>query len=523
METVHRWGVFQAEFTSEADYDEPFRDVRLRCSFKSPNRRTFWVEAFWDGDLTWRVRFMPDTTGRWKYRTVCSNIHDKRLHGRTGSFECVSYEGGNPLYTHGPLRLSDNRRYLVHADGSPFFWLADTAWNGAIKSTLDEWREYLDIRREQGFTAIQFVSTHWRGGPYDDEGEKAFEGQKKIMRLNADFFKRIDPKFAMLNERGFVAVPVLLWAIQGDINPGWTLVEEDAVLLARYLVARYGAHVLVWILGGDGYYTGEYADRWKRIGRAVFTDKNRQLVSMHLCGKHWILPEFLHEEWLDIIGYQSGHGVDEDTLRWLCQGPPSKDWKLAPPRPILNFEPNYEAHLAYRILKPITPRQVRRAAYWSLLIAPTAGVSYGTNGVWSWARKPEVPINHPHVGVADPWRKSVTFHGAEDMSRLKHVFAELPWWTLYPDPELLGAQPGIGNIELFIVASRATDRRIAVIYVPQKQSVHLNLWRLERPLRVTWLNPRTAEKIEGGTLSVNRATLKPPGHGDWLLILKAIS
>jgi hypothetical protein len=28
----------------------------------------------------------------------------------------------------GPLRVSDNRRFLVHADRTPFFYLGDTAW-----------------------------------------------------------------------------------------------------------------------------------------------------------------------------------------------------------------------------------------------------------------------------------------------------------------------------------------------------------------------------------------------------------
>lgn len=27
-----------------------------------------------------------------------------------------------------PLHVSANRRYLETADGAPFFWLADTAW-----------------------------------------------------------------------------------------------------------------------------------------------------------------------------------------------------------------------------------------------------------------------------------------------------------------------------------------------------------------------------------------------------------
>jgi len=417
------------------------------------------------------------------------------------------------------LRLSDNRRYLAHSDDTPFFWLADTAWNGIIKSALDEWSEYLSFRRQQGFSAVQFVITHWRGGPYDIEGEKAYEGKERILKLNVGFFKRIDTKFSMINEYGLVAAPVLLWAL-GD-NPGVNLVEDDAILLARYLTSRYGSHVLAWILAGDGDYRGEKAERWRRIGRAVFVNKDRQLVAMHPGGKHWILPDFLHEEWLDILGYQSEHGIDDSDLRWLCFGPPSRNWHLEPKRPIINLEPNYEEHLAYRILKPITAHMVRRAAYWSLLTAPPAGVSYGTNGVWYWATKPEVPFDHPHVGVAKSWGESVKLPGAKDMGRLRRFFSGIPWWTLYPDPEILAEQPGLRNVELFIAASRSENGKIAVIYTPEEQRLHLNLSGLKKPLDVIWINPHTGEEIKASPLSTDHVTLSPPEGGDWLLVLKS--
>jgi len=523
MITVHKWGMFEAKFESDGDYADPFRDVVLNCTFRSPSDREITVEAFWDGDSVWRVRFMPDEVGTWTYRTTCSNEHDEGLHNQVGSFESMPYKGENPLYVHGPLKLSNNRRYLVRADDTPFFWLADTAWNGIIRSTTDEWCEYLNVRREQGFTAIQFVLTHWRGGPYDIECEKAYEGKEKIVRLNVNFFKCIDPKFSMINKYGLVAVPVLLWAIRDDVNPGYNLIEDDAILVARYLIARYGTHILVWILAGDGDYRGEKAERWKHIGRAVFLNKHRQLVTMHPAGKHWILSEFLHEKWFDMIGYQSGHGASEDDLKWLCFGPPSKDWQLEPPRPIINLEPNYEEHLAYRIFKPITAHMVRRAAYWSLLASPPAGVSYGTNGVWYWAKKPEVPVNHPHIGIARPWREAIKLPGAEDMSRLKRIFSEISWWTLYPDPEILVEQPGLKNVELFTAACRSEDGKIAVIYTPEGQGLHLNLSRLQRPLEVVWVNPHTGEKMKAGNISADRANLRPPESGDWLLILKSMS
>lgn len=110
MMAVHKWGVFEAEYTSSYSYERPFRDVVVTCTFTSPSGRQVSVEAFWDGGLSWRVRFMPDEIGTWKYQTSCSDKQNTGLHEQYGSFECIPYEGINPLYVHGPLKLSDNRR-----------------------------------------------------------------------------------------------------------------------------------------------------------------------------------------------------------------------------------------------------------------------------------------------------------------------------------------------------------------------------------------------------------------------------
>ena len=35
---------------------------------------------------------------------------------------------------------------------------------------------------------------------------------------------------------------------------------------------------------------------------------------LHPGGMHWVLQEFKDEAWIDIHGYQSGHGDDDKTL-----------------------------------------------------------------------------------------------------------------------------------------------------------------------------------------------------------------
>ena len=108
---------------------------------------------------------------------------------------------------------------------------------------------------------------------------------------------------------------------------------RSGYLLARYMVARWSAHYVAWILPGDGDYGGSKAERWQRIGRAVFGEGPHAPVLLHPKGMHLPLAEFREETWLDINAYQSGHGDDESTLAWIVAGPPAKAWSEEPIRP----------------------------------------------------------------------------------------------------------------------------------------------------------------------------------------------
>jgi hypothetical protein len=80
---------------------------------------------------------------------------------------------------------------------------------------------------------------------------------------------------------------------------------------------------------------------------------------------------------------------------------------------------------------------VRRAAYYSLLAGPPAGVSYCAHGIWFWSRKAEVPLDHPRRGVADPWSACLNYPGAQQMKVLRSIFDSIEWWRLRPDRSLL--------------------------------------------------------------------------------------
>jgi hypothetical protein len=521
---VQQWTRFEAALTSATatDYPNPIQDVQVTIEFTAPSGQKYSVDAFWDGFKIWKARIAPTETGRWTYRSSSSKTDDAGLHAQTGSFDCIAYKGINPLYRHGGLRLSADRRYLTHADGKPFLWLGDTVWNGVLKADLPGWNEFLRDRVAKGFNVIQYVATQWRTASGNADGRPAYYGKEKIS-IDPVFFQWMDERVDAVNEHGLVASPVLIWThtqSTAHLNPGLSLPDEQIIVLAKYMVARYGANHVVWMLAGDADYRGEKADRWKKIGRAVFPEGQirpaSQLATMHPGGRMWVQDEFAAEPWFSFVGYQSGHGGNDESNRWSVEQP-SHHWQKQPAFPQINLEPNYEAHLSRALGRAFNAHEVRRAAYWSLLSAPPAGVSYGGHGIWSWETKANPPMTHPYTGVARPWREAMNLPGAMSMKHLKNLFSSFDWFQLRPAQELIAAQDA--SPARHIVA--AMSEKVAVIYIPAGGEVEIDLDRINSPRIAEWFNPATGVRTPIGAVSPGgRRKFKATTTDDWTLVLK---
>ncbi len=128
MVSVPLWCRTEIDLTSAGRYANPYADVDVTVEFAGPGGERILRPAFWDGGASWKVRFAPTAIGPWRWRSTCSQANDAGLHGVSGQIEAGAYDGDNPVYRHGFLRISDNRRHFGHADGQPFFWLGDTHW-----------------------------------------------------------------------------------------------------------------------------------------------------------------------------------------------------------------------------------------------------------------------------------------------------------------------------------------------------------------------------------------------------------
>jgi hypothetical protein len=424
----------------------------------------------------------------------------------------------NPFTKHGKLRVAKSATHLEHADGTPFFFLADTAWTGPALSAEADWKLYLADRKKKGFTAIQFnCVSPWRTAPTDRDGRSSYSIQNGKLVPNEAFFRQLDARLKAINDAGLLAVPVLVWAHKkGDA--GFDLTEEQIITLVKFEVARYQEAQCLFILAGDARYNAAEAARWKRIGRAVFHDHPGLLVTTHPTGMNFPWKDWEDEKWLTVLGYQSGHGDDANTVKWIHSGPVAEyGQRQTIPRPVINLEPPYEGHLAYQSRKPHSAYNVRRAVYQSLLAAPVAGFTYGGHGIWSWNTRPgEEPTDHKGTGPAKTWKDALNLPGATQMGYTRQFFESLPWTSLRPAQDLVGQDSGKDDPTRFVSCARTEDNSLVIYYFPAAATGSVRL-HITDPKSVRWFNPRT------GTWNDKKpkGLFVPPDEEDWLMVVKS--
>ena len=522
MEQVVRWDAHEVELHARHPRSDPFWDVDVRLTLTAPDGAQRQVDAFWDGGQTWRARFKPDQPGRWRWQSSSSDATDEGLAGRAGEIECVVRDDGVASHQHGPVGIAPDAWHFAHADGTPFLWLGDTAWNGLIRSSAGDWEAYLAKRRGQGFSVVQFFSTTWRALARDPAGRVAVHEQGGF-RPDPAFFRPLDARVAAIERHGMLASAIVVLALFDD-EPGWRWQPEQLVRFERWLRARWDAYHVAWSLGGDGDFSGPRAARWREVGPRIASDPPAALVTLHPKGWTWIGDDFRDEPWYTFVTYQSGHADTPELVGWLPNGPPAHDWQERPPRPIVNIEPNYEDHPAHPSGIRFTDHEVRRAAWWSLFVAPTAGVSYGHYSLWAWATRPEpvgAAIRGQEDQVVQPWHTVLDTPGARSMTVLRAYLESGSWWSLRPAQQLLLAQPGERDVRQHIVVARAEDGGWTTAYTPSGGWIRIPEAARPRHGRERWFDPRDGSwRPAQVSLDGDSASFEAPDARDWLLDLR---
>src|SRR5688500_1317105 len=153
------------------------------------------------------------------------------------------------------LKVSDNKRFLVKDDGTPFFYLADTAWELFHRLNREEAERYLKNRADKQFTVIQAVVLAELDGLNDPNpyGHKPLAGNDPT-KPNEDYFKHVDSIVNKAEKLGLFVGMLPTW---GDKwNKKWGAGPEifttnNARSFGAFLGKRYKDKPIIWIVGGD--------------------------------------------------------------------------------------------------------------------------------------------------------------------------------------------------------------------------------------------------------------------------------
>ncbi|MCG8481852.1 MAG: DUF5060 domain-containing protein, partial [Clostridia bacterium] len=147
--------VVEWQLKTSKHYADPFNEIEL-YAFITGNDQEYKVPAFYMGDNRWGFRFASSTPGEYTAISFCSDHNDSSLHGVKTEIRIDPYTGDNPLYMHGRIKVSDDKKTFKHEDNRPFFWLGDTWWM-ALTKRLDYNSDFKTLtadRVEKGFSVV---------------------------------------------------------------------------------------------------------------------------------------------------------------------------------------------------------------------------------------------------------------------------------------------------------------------------------------------------------------------------------
>lgn len=338
QQPIEQWGRFELTINQQHKGNN-FTDVQLQATFTGPDT-SYTVNGFYDGDNTFKIRFMPQQTGAWHFTTK-SNVAG--LNNKKGSFECIKAAGNN----HGPVRA--NNTSFTYADGKQYYPFGTTAYAWVHMSNPVQ-ELTLQSLQKSGFNKIrmcvfpknyELVKEEPELYPFAVKSVKS-DGTKEwdFNQFNPAFYQHLEKRIDDLNQLGIEADLILFhpydkgrWgfdAMPGDIN----------IRYIQYLTARLSSFKNVWwsLANEWDYVTSKKVADWDLIAKTVVkNDPYRHLCSIHGATASYFdywKPAFTHVSVQDESPVQSPNAIS--TLRNVYH------------KPVICDEVGYEGNLKSR-------------------------------------------------------------------------------------------------------------------------------------------------------------------------------
>ena len=452
------------------------------------------------------------------------------------------------------LHISANNRCFEKTDGTPFVWLADTAWTVPARLTWDDVIHYMKTRKQQGFTVLQMVVLD---PEYNEEmrnpcGIKALEAND-LLKPNEAYFSYVDWVLDRAEEYGFY---VLLLPVWGELVVGWDwsggthpkyVTEENAAAYGKWLGNRMRDRKnIIWCLGGDRMPVcrGEdYRPVWRELaeglsegltGTRLKYNADREewkklLITYHACHEaetgecstfsYWTPDDC----WISFTMLQSGHGAFKKNYDLVAaEREPKGEQGLV--YPVWDGEPAYEMMPMTWPVEDLNSFHgtyiVRKRAYWSLL-SGSFGHTYGHASVWCTATEKD-----KNMICRDTWAEAIKSEGSKQMKILRDFMEAYDLTGFMPCQERLLAQSSREDeLDTHEQAAVDTESKVMLVYFACAAEERIDLSGVfESDVYAGWFNPKTgevsgAEKVSAGDDGVLNICSK--ADEDAILILAA--
>lgn len=326
MASVPLWEVFELTLRGPAE-GNPFVDVHCSAEFRL-GHRTVPCDGFYDGDGTYKVRFMPDAEGEWSYVTQSNR---PELAKKVGRFTVTKPLAG----AHGPV-IVHNTQHFSYADGAPYFPFGTTSYAWIHQSDALQ-QQTLATLKASPFNKIRMCvfPKHYEYNhneppfyPFPRNGT-----ENDFTRFDPRFFAHLEARILNLQRLNIEADLILFhpydrWGYS-SMTP-----DQDAFYL-RYVVARLGAYRNVW---------WSMANEWDLMKHKTLADFDRLFHVLeavdahhHLRSIHYSITQYDYARpWVTHASLQTDEF--DKAPQWLAA------WK----KPVLFDECKYEGNLNKR-------------------------------------------------------------------------------------------------------------------------------------------------------------------------------
>ena len=436
-----------------------------------------------------------------------------------------TWSGPSADFSHGRLQVSENKRFLVYQDGTPFFYLGDTGWELFHRLNKADAEKYLENRRAKGFTVIQAVAL----AELDGLNTPNTEGNKPLInndpqKPDEEYWKHVDWVIKKAEEKGLYIGLLPTWGDKVDPQR-WgkgpkIFNKENAFGYGKWIGSRYKDYRnIIWINGGDRQGGGDNFPVWEALAEGIKSVDKNHLMTFHPMGENSSSQWFHNSSWLDFNMAQTGHGQRSYAAykRIIV-----RDYNLKPVKPCLDGEPRYEDHPVNwnpDVMGWFDDADVRQALYWNLF-SGAFGHTYGCHPIWQM----KTP-GREAVGLArNNWYDVLDLAGASDLIHARRLMESRPFLSRVPDQSLL--VPSYYPETDYVVATRGDG--YAFIYFPTGWSAEIDLGKMGvEAVHSYWYDPRTGESTLIETIDDMRPRrFNPPSTGrgnDWVLILDDVS